>query len=224
MPPFGRTSFTIDFSIGESSSRPYLLRVYVEKTTVVEGVETQATALPRLIVRLDEKVSVTNFNGYAYFSTTPGKHVVTISSPQSLIPMYTVEAEIDTPITELRVRYVEHRLRIAAVNISIDTSTSSSFVQVYYQAPVNAAIYVGSPFLTYVDFKQYYKVFTGEALGAYISPANIPYQGPFTYVVTSETPETLLTTALVPDMIQIISLEESYVPLYRVENQLLRMT
>ncbi|MEM4411058.1 MAG: hypothetical protein QXT61_05065 [Candidatus Caldarchaeum sp.] len=223
MPPFGHTSFTLDLSFGESPLKPYLLRVRVEKITVVNGVEMQPRFMPRLIVKMDEKVGVTNFNGYTYFSTTPGKHMVTISSPQSLLPTYSVEIEIETPVTELRVRYVEYRLRITAVNISIDTSTSTSYVVASYTSPPNSTVYVGSPYLTYIDFKQYYKVFTGEGLTAYLNPAETPYQGPFTYIVTPETPETLTTAASVPDMIQIVSLEESYVPVYRVENELLRM-
>ncbi len=222
-PPFAPTMPTLDISFGQSQSRPYLLRVKVERITVTNNIQSQAVPVPRMVVKLDRKIGFTDSHGYAFFTVLPGKHLVTISSPYSLLPTYSVDIVVEAPVTELRVRYLEFRLKIASVNVSVDTATSSSAVLVTFEAPPNATIYVGRPYLTYLDFKQYIKIFTGDGVSAYLRNIEIPYQGPFTYMATPETAELFTAYALVPDMIQVVEIEESYVPVYMVEKEVLKM-
>lgn len=220
-PPLTRSSIKYDFTFGEAPSKPYLLRVRVERS-VVDGVVQSTMPVARLLVKHDEKAVFTNLYGYAYFVTSPGKHVVELSSPQQLMPTYTLELEVNTQLTELRVTYFEHRFKIEAVNVTADTARTASYVTVYFSAPANVTGYYGNPYLTYMDFKQYLKVFAGSYITSYRESFEPPYQGPFTYILTSE--DLLTATAEVQDLIEVIWLDKSYVSFYTVENEILRMS
>ncbi|MEM2043498.1 MAG: hypothetical protein QXX49_04610 [Candidatus Caldarchaeum sp.] len=224
VPPLSSTSLAIDFSLGESTSRPYILRVRVEKTRLVDEFHTATAPVPRMIVRLDDKTGVTNSNGYATFTTTPGKHVITISSPQLILPTYSVDVDIQDYITELRVLYIEDRFRIEAASVSIDSVSQTSHVRAFYTIPFNTTYYVGSPYLVYVNFEQYFKIFNGDSITAYTPNIEVNYQGPFNIMIPTEEGASMVSESTVQDLIQVIISLYSYVPAYRVENQLLRMS
>ncbi|MCS7137009.1 MAG: hypothetical protein RMK31_00745 [Candidatus Caldarchaeum sp.] len=224
VPPLSSSALTVDLAFGESPSRPYIMRVKVERARVVDGVQTSASPVPRMVVRLDDKTGITNSIGYVTFATVPGKHLVTISSPQSILPTYSVDVDIQEPVTELRVLYIEERFRIEEARVSIDSITQTSHVRAFYTLPSNVTYYVGSPYLVYVDFKQYFKVFNGDSLAAFVGSSEIPYQGPFTIVVLNPEETSLATEAVVQDTIQVILIDRSYVPAFRVVNTLLRMS
>ena len=221
-PPFARSSIQYEITFGESPSKPYLLRIRVEHSYVVDGVVVNTMPATRVLVKHDEKAAFTNLYGYAYFVTSPGKHIVELSSPQQLLPTHTLEIEVNTYLTELRVTYLQHRFQAEAVNVKVDTAQTTSYVTVYFSPPANLTGYYGNPHLTYMDFKQYQKVFAGSYITSYRESFEPPYQGPFTYILTSGDP--LATTAAVQDLVQVVWLDKSYVPFYTVENEILRMS
>lgn len=210
----------MDIEFGDSPARPYILRVKVEKVSEVDGL---VRPVPRAAVNFDGTMSLTNNNGYTFFTTSPGKHSVTVSSPQSLFPSFSTEIEVTTRVTELIVRYVERRYRPEAINVAVDVASQTSVVTFSYTPPFNQTIYVGQPYVTFINFDNYVKRFTGEVVVAYFANAPVIYSGPFTHVPANEQPSPLSTVATVSDLIQLVVIEESFVPTFTVEATLLRM-
>lgn len=219
-PPISSSSLSIDIEFGESQSRPYVVRVKVEKMSTVD---TVPSPVARATVSFNEFVSITNLNGYAVFTATPGKHVVTVSSPRSLFPTFSTEIEVTTRVTELVVRFVEHRFKPETVNILLDAASQTSFVTFTYLQPANITLYVGQPYITFVNLESFVKRFSGEDIIPYMPDAAIQYSGPFTQTTAVEQPSLSTTTTAVQDMIMYVVLDESFVIAYSVEATLLKM-
>ncbi|MEM1947215.1 MAG: hypothetical protein QXY84_00200 [Candidatus Caldarchaeum sp.] len=220
IPPISSSSVTIDIQLGESPVRPYILRVKVEKMVEPDGL---VRPVARAAVSFNELVSLTNTNGYAYFTALPGKHVVTISSPQSFFPTYSTEVEINTRVTEVVVRFTEYRLRPEQINILVDTPAQVTIVTFTQSLVSNKTLYVGLPYITFINFENYLKRFIGETTIPYLAEAPAQYSGPFTLVEASDNFTNYQTSAAVQDLIQLIVVDESFVPAYHVEAVIFKM-
>lgn len=219
-PPISSRSLSLDIEFGDSPARPYILRVKVERITVTSGVPRPVA---RAAVSLNEMVSLTNSNGYAFFTTSPGKHVVTVSSPQSLFPTYSTDVEVSTRVTELVVRFVEHRLKPEIVDVVVDAASQTSLVTFTYLPPKNTTFFVGQPYVTFVNLDNHIKRFSGEVIIPYLADAAIQYSGPFTQIQALEEPVPATSVANVQDMIQLVVIDESFIIAYTVEATLLKM-
>lgn len=220
IPPISSSSVSVDLQLGESQVRPYVLRVKVERVAEPGGV---VRPVARAAVSFNQLVSLTNANGYAYFSALPGKHVITVSSPQSFFPTFSTEVEINTRVTELVVRYTEYRFKPEQISIFVDAATQLTFVTFTHSLISNITLYVGLPYITFINFENYLKRFIGEATIPYLAEAPIQYSGPFTQVEAGNASSNYRTTAAVQDLIQLIAVDESFVPAFHVEAVIFKM-
>lgn len=217
VPPISTSSLQFDIRFSEAPARPYILRVRVEQTPV-DGFAS--APVPRVLVSLDNFTTVTNLSGYAFFTTTPGKHIVSVASATATLPTYSTEVDVTTRITELVVRFVETRFNLQSLDVVVDTSTQITYVTATYIPPVNSSFYVGKPYLTYIDQSNYLKRHIGEETVSYL-PGPIPqYRGPFTEIRTGETLQPYTTSASIEGLVQLVVLKESFIPAFYVETQL----
>lgn len=217
VPPISTSSLQFDIRLSEAPARPYILRVRVEQKPV-EGFA--AVPVPRVLVSLDNFTTVTNLSGYAFFTTTPGKHVISVASTTATLPTYAVDVEVTTRITELVIRFVETRLSLQSLDVVMDTSTQTTYVTTTYTPPVNSSLYVGKPYLTYIDQNNYLKRHIGEDTVSYL-PGPIPqYRGPFNEIKTGETLQPYTASVSIEGLVQLVILKESFIPAFYVETQL----
>lgn len=217
MPPISTSSLQFDIGFSEAPTRPYILRVKVEQKPF-EGLTP--SPIPRALVSLNNFTTVTNLSGYAFFTTTPGKHIISISSATASFPTYAVEVEVTTRITELVVRFVETRFSLESVDVVIDTATQMTYITAAYTPPVNSSLYVGKPYITYIDQSNYLKRYIGEETVSYLPGAIPKYRGPFTEIRTGETAQPYTASATIEGLVQLVVQKESFVPAFYVESQL----
>ncbi|MDJ0270523.1 MAG: hypothetical protein NXY59_08260 [Aigarchaeota archaeon] len=222
-PPFSSPSMASGL-FGEeipTAEAPVLVfRVIVEKIhgDVVERVSGA-------VVRVDELLRRTNERGVAQFLLTPGTYRVSVSSPDGRFPTWSEALQLTADQTDMRIKYVEYRQRIASIDITIDSLNGSSTILVGFEpidAGPNRIAYAGLPVIVFYneDFER--RVFIG---GRVYSPAEadeVGYSGVFTFShPVAQAREAGI--AYINDIVSAIVVSESYIPIFVVEATVVEM-
>ncbi|HIQ30425.1 MAG TPA: hypothetical protein EYH45_07690 [Candidatus Caldiarchaeum subterraneum] len=176
----------------------------------------------KMLVRIGDRVTITNKDGVAVFLVSPMVYTVTVSSPENKLPTWSGEIPVSASKTLLSLTYTELRAEITRIDSLIDyenetTMVTLSVILPSYKQQENHRIYAGSPVLYYIDDSYKPRV----ALYNHIYAAEEytgQYIGTFNPVTPKGVNSSYTTTQNINDIAMLILTSKSYLPVFFVES------
>ena len=193
---------------------------------VEHEIDNTISPVPRMLVKIRNKVLLTDGDGRAEFFLIPAVYTIVVMSPLGKLPTWREQIPISAPLTVLNIRYIEYRQRPMGVDVALDFYNLTSDVTLSYKVPYYKEMkfgYVGTPLIVFLGEGYEKKYYLNELVIKWRGAENIEYRGAFLSLTNDLLNTTTTIKSRVNELVWYVITRESYVPIFFIEAEVKEM-